>query len=49
MVAQPVGIVNFENVDVLHFYGLNLIRDIVVLVHALGYPSMKCVVGAFGF
>ncbi|KAK2795214.1 hypothetical protein FQN52_006144 [Onygenales sp. PD_12] len=35
----------FADVDMNNFSSTNLIRDIVVLVHALGYQSVKCLVG----
>ncbi|KAJ6021953.1 hypothetical protein N7540_007457 [Penicillium herquei] len=36
---------SFEEVDLASFSLTNLVRDIVVLVHALGYRSVHCVVG----
>ncbi|PGH16280.1 hypothetical protein AJ79_01819 [Helicocarpus griseus UAMH5409] len=35
----------FANVDLASFCPTNLVRDILVLVHALGYQSVKCLVG----
>lgn len=36
---------SFELVDLATFSLTNLVRDIIVLVHALGYRSVQCVVG----
>ncbi|KAJ5609645.1 hypothetical protein N7528_010212 [Penicillium herquei] len=36
---------SFEGVDLASFSLTNLVRDIVVLVHALGHRSVHCVVG----
>ncbi|EEQ33869.1 putative microsomal epoxide hydrolase [Microsporum canis] len=36
---------DFDNVDLRDFEVTNLVRDMVVLVHALGYKSVECVVG----
>ncbi|KAL2013677.1 hypothetical protein VTN00DRAFT_1202 [Thermoascus crustaceus] len=35
----------FDDVDLSTFSLTNLLRDIIVLVHALGYRSVRCVVG----
>nr|AJD23151.1 epoxide hydrolase [Onygena corvina] len=36
---------DFDNVDLRDFAVLNLVRDMVLLVHALGYKGVDCVVG----
>ncbi|KAJ5723868.1 hypothetical protein N7488_001903 [Penicillium malachiteum] len=36
---------SFEDVDLASFSLTNLVRDIVVMVHALGYRSLHCAVG----
>ncbi|OJD26603.1 hypothetical protein ACJ73_02012 [Blastomyces percursus] len=36
---------DFSNVDLNSFSVINMIRDIIVLVHALGYQNVKCLVG----
>ena len=36
---------SFEDVDLQTFSQTNLLRDVVVLVHKLGYRKVKCVVG----
>ncbi|EEQ89071.1 microsomal epoxide hydrolase [Blastomyces dermatitidis ER-3] len=36
---------DFANVDLNSFSVTNLIRDVIVLVHALGYQSVRCLVG----
>ncbi|KAK2832067.1 hypothetical protein FQN49_006886 [Arthroderma sp. PD_2] len=36
---------DFDNVDLRDFSVTNLVRDMVVLVHALGYKGVECVVG----
>jgi pimeloyl-ACP methyl ester carboxylesterase len=35
----------FTNTDLSKFTKTNLVRDVVVLVHALGYREVKCIVG----
>ncbi|KAJ9645773.1 hypothetical protein H2199_002813 [Coniosporium tulheliwenetii] len=35
----------YEDVDLSQFSMTNLVRDIVILVHALGYKSVHCIVG----
>ncbi|OQD73499.1 hypothetical protein PENDEC_c015G03971 [Penicillium decumbens] len=35
----------YEDVDLHSFSMTNLVRDVVILVHALGYRSVRCVVG----
>ncbi|PGH31744.1 microsomal epoxide hydrolase [[Emmonsia] crescens] len=35
----------FADVDLNNFSVTNLVRDVLVLVHALGYQSVKCLVG----
>ncbi|KAF2265357.1 alpha/beta-hydrolase [Lojkania enalia] len=35
----------FANTDLSQFSMTNLVRDVVVLVHALGYREVKCIVG----
>ncbi|PWY96457.1 alpha/beta-hydrolase [Aspergillus sclerotioniger CBS 115572] len=35
----------FDTVDLTTFTGTSLVRDVVLLVHALGYTSVECVVG----
>ncbi|EDN02822.1 predicted protein [Histoplasma mississippiense (nom. inval.)] len=36
---------DFANVDLNEFSMTNLVRDVIVLVHALGYRDVKCLVG----
>ena len=36
---------DYDNVDLRDFAVTNLVRDMVVLVHALGYKSVECIVG----
>ncbi|KAF3479730.1 epoxide hydrolase [Arthroderma uncinatum] len=36
---------DFDNVDLCDFAVMNLVRDTIVLVHALGYKGVECVVG----
>ena len=41
---------SFESVDLRTFTPMNLVRDVMVLVHRLGYRSVECIVGHdFGF
>ncbi|KAL2862792.1 alpha/beta fold hydrolase [Aspergillus lucknowensis] len=35
----------FDDVDLTSFSSTSFVRDIVILVHALGYQSVRCVVG----
>ena len=36
---------SFERVDLQTFTQMNLVRDVIVLVHRLGYDRVKCIVG----